>query len=233
MLTVDTTGIPTEELEKYSHNLRTLHIGGEILVEGQEDDRAIYLLRKGQVGVYRMVAGESRRIAAIDAVNIFGEMALVSGGPRTATIRALTDVLVYKFPVPDIHTVVDNPVWSELLVTRLVQNLKSTSDRLVSTESEMKNLQARDSGLSLHTLILITAISELVDRVAGDVVVNSREWHFLNGLTAMTDQYLRDHLPELYAQTEEYRVMALKRISREPGLTPLIRGMIAEICHQS
>jgi CRP-like cAMP-binding protein len=230
MLNVDTTGIPTDELQKFSQNLQTYHPGAEILVEGRTDDRAIYLLRKGQVGVFRMIGGDSKSLATIDAVNVFGEMALVSGGPRTATIRALTDdVLVYKFLHPDIHAVLANPGWGELLVKRLAANLKSTSDRLVSTEAELCQLQSKDANLSIHTLVLITAFSELVDHVADDVVVNSREWHFLNGLNAMTEQYLHDHLPDLYTQIEEYRLVALKRMSREPGLTALIRGMIAEI----
>jgi CRP-like cAMP-binding protein len=233
LLIVETTGIPAEELQKFEQNLLIYHAGAEILVEGRTDDRAIYLLRKGQVGVFRNVGSEAKRIATIDAVNVFGEMALASGGPRTATIKALTDdVVVYKFLHPDIHAALANPTWGELLVKRLAANLKNTSDRLVATEGELNTLQARDANLSIHTLVLITAFSELVNRVADDVVVNSREWHFLHDLATLTDHYVRDHLPDLYCQMGEYRLVALKRMSREPSLPTLLRGIISEILHQ-
>ncbi len=233
MLAVDTTGIPSEELQKFENNLLTYRQGGEIVVEGRTDDHAVYLLRKGQVGVFRIINGEPTRIAVIDAVNIFGEMALVSGGPRTATIRVLTDdAVVYKFLYPDLPSVLANPKWGELLVKRLTANLKNTSDQLVKTEAEQGTIKVRDSDLCLHTLILTTAFSELVDRVADDVVVNSREWHFLTGMQEMTRHYLSAHLPELYSQLEEYRYVALKRMLREPGLTPYIRDLIAEISRE-
>jgi CRP-like cAMP-binding protein len=190
------------------------------------------LLRKGQIGVFRRINGDPTRIAVIDAVNVFGEMALVSGGQRTATIRVLTDeAVVYKFLYPDLPSVLANPVWGELLVKRLTANLKSTSDQLVKTEAELGRIKVSDSDLTIHTLVLITALMELMDRVAGDAEASSRESLVLKGLAQMTGSYLAIHLPELHSQIDDYRFVALRRLMREPGLPPVIRELIAEISH--
>ena len=228
MNTVNTSSIPPEELRKFDENLRGYKQGGEILTEGHPDDNAIYLLRTGTVGVFRRGTGGSQMmIATIDAVNVFGEMALVSGGPRTATIRVISeDAVVYKFIHPDIKALIANPTWSELLITRLVSNLKRTSDQLVQAEIDRNRYQRQEAAAADQTAILLSAFSQLVERVADDVVVNSREWHFLKGLNRMTSSYLRAHLPEIYTKMQIDPEGDFQRMLKEPGLPDLLREVI-------
>jgi len=73
----------------------------EVLMhEGDEGDR-FYILRKGSVEVFaRGHAGAPekhiRDIADSSAENFFGEIALLTGGKRNATVRATTDVDVWE-----------------------------------------------------------------------------------------------------------------------------------------
>jgi NADH dehydrogenase len=70
---------------------------GEIVFrEGDSGDR-LYIILKGQAEV---IAGE-RRVAALGAGSYFGEMALVSGARRNATVRCLEPMDVLALPKRD------------------------------------------------------------------------------------------------------------------------------------
>jgi CRP/FNR family transcriptional regulator, cyclic AMP receptor protein len=68
---------------------------GLALVQAGEDDRALYLLIDGTLGV-RMPREESA-FKTIDAPSVVGELAFFDGAPRSATLDALTDVQVARF----------------------------------------------------------------------------------------------------------------------------------------
>jgi CRP/FNR family transcriptional regulator, cyclic AMP receptor protein len=67
---------------------------GLALVQAGEDDRALYLLIDGTLGV-RMPREESA-FKTIDAPSVVGELAFFDGSPRSATLDALTDVQVVR-----------------------------------------------------------------------------------------------------------------------------------------
>ncbi|MFC0216165.1 ATP-binding cassette domain-containing protein [Paenibacillus chartarius] len=62
---------------------------GEVIVRaGEEGDKA-YIITKGKVNVYMpRPPGEDVHVATLEAGQYFGEIALMRGGPRTATVRA-------------------------------------------------------------------------------------------------------------------------------------------------
>jgi CRP/FNR family cyclic AMP-dependent transcriptional regulator len=68
---------------------------GLALVQAGEDDRALYLLVDGTLGV-RMPREESA-FKTIEAPSVVGELAFFDGAPRSATLDALTDVQVARF----------------------------------------------------------------------------------------------------------------------------------------
>lgn len=64
--------------------------GGEsVFSEGDPGDR-LYILETGKVSVRK--GDEERRVAELGAGDAFGEMALLSGDPRAATVIALSDI---------------------------------------------------------------------------------------------------------------------------------------------
>ena len=66
--------------------------GGQALFNEGEEANALYFLIFGRLGAYmREPSGEDREIAQIHAGEVFGEMALISGEPRTATVVAIRD----------------------------------------------------------------------------------------------------------------------------------------------
>jgi CRP/FNR family transcriptional regulator, cyclic AMP receptor protein len=63
---------------------------GLAVIQAGEEDRALYLLTEGTVGV-RLPRGESA-FKAIEAPAVVGEVAFFDGRPRSATLVAVTDV---------------------------------------------------------------------------------------------------------------------------------------------
>ena len=67
---------------------------GLALVQAGEDDRALYLLTEGSVGV-RLPRDEGH-FKTIDAPSVLGELAFFDARPRSATLDAVTDIEVVR-----------------------------------------------------------------------------------------------------------------------------------------
>jgi CRP/FNR family transcriptional regulator, cyclic AMP receptor protein len=67
---------------------------GLALVQAGEQDRALYLLTEGTVGV-RLPRDEGT-FKSIDAPSVLGELAFFDARPRSATLDAITDVEVVR-----------------------------------------------------------------------------------------------------------------------------------------
>jgi len=76
---------------------RRLFANGEVLVrEGDEGD-SMYVILEGRVEVFlKNERAGSEKIASLNTGDYFGEMSLMTGEPRTATVRASGDVLVME-----------------------------------------------------------------------------------------------------------------------------------------
>ena len=88
--------LPPEEVEKILPFVRTRHLDdGEILFRAGDAADALYVVTRGKVDVLSAAAGEhlngyatGEKLAELGEGQAFGEMALLSGEPRTATIQS-------------------------------------------------------------------------------------------------------------------------------------------------
>jgi CRP/FNR family transcriptional regulator, cyclic AMP receptor protein len=83
------SAIPGEELAQIALITEEVHHGaGEVLISEGAVGESLYLVAEGRVAVLK---GE-HQVAELGEREVFGEMALLDPGPRSATVRALTDV---------------------------------------------------------------------------------------------------------------------------------------------
>ena len=81
-------GLPDDELRQL---LRSVELqAGDVLCRQGEEADGLYVITTGSVGVYsRLPGGGELELAALGAGEVIGELALVDGGTRAATVRAL------------------------------------------------------------------------------------------------------------------------------------------------
>jgi CRP/FNR family transcriptional regulator, cyclic AMP receptor protein len=97
-------GLDKRELERIAASMkpRTFRAGDTVTTEGQ-GGVGFFVIEDGQAKV--TVGGENRR--TLGAGDYFGEVALLTDSPRTATIRAETDLRCYGMTSWDFKPLVE------------------------------------------------------------------------------------------------------------------------------
>lgn len=115
--------LPPGEFGAVAERLRpqTVPAGEVILRQGEEGD-SLFLVARGVVRVYRDEEWGRRDLATLLAGDFFGEMALLRGGPRSATCRAVTPCALYELRRQDIQALAPR-------VPRLLETLQEADRR--------------------------------------------------------------------------------------------------------
>jgi CRP-like cAMP-binding protein len=218
-----TEAIPEKELLTFQRFLKIYSSGEKILVEGQEDDKGLFLLRTGKVLVYKNLSGQQELINTIEAVNFFGEVSLFIGGPRTATILAGSEsVIVYAFQSPDLSALMSNPTWGSLLVTRLCQNLKEANEVQINLRVNYEELEQKYTKQSLRVAEMFAVMASAQKAVAQDAVVTSREWRYLVSLSELLHRLLENRTPEIASRIPPVDAEIWQKLHRENILPPVL-----------
>lgn len=80
--------------------------GAWIIRQGNEGDR-LYLMRSGTAEVISEDFGRQELLRRLDPGDVFGEVALITKQPRTASVRALEDVRVLSLSKEDFDRAID------------------------------------------------------------------------------------------------------------------------------
>src|SRR6516162_999353 len=87
-------GLPAADLDALAGKLRlATFAAGDVVFREGEPGNAMYFIGSGQVEVRSEKTRQ--RVASLGAGSFFGEIALLLGGPRSATVRALTDTELF------------------------------------------------------------------------------------------------------------------------------------------
>ena len=140
--------IPEVELTQFKKYLRELQRGDVVFQENDPPDDCIYLLRQGEVHIER----GGRSLGDISALEFVGEMAALTGKPRSATVTVKSDkAVLYAFPKANIESILANKRWGRMLAERMAENLEARLrdvDRMQAIEAKLYSLLAELSLLS-------------------------------------------------------------------------------------
>lgn len=104
---------------------------GKIVVREGDPGEALYLLRKGEVEVFTLRDGERIHLATLGPGACFGEVALLSGRPRTATVVAKEDCTLLCFYRNQIEEIlVAYPKVRKLLESMVLGRAKDTIEKI-------------------------------------------------------------------------------------------------------
>lgn len=141
-------GIPHDQLETLAQHVEVRDVdSGDILVrEGEEGDE-MFVITQGGVEVLVRVKGEEVAVARMYAGDYFGEMSLLTGEPRTATVRMTTIGRVYSIgrsaiePLMTSDPTVMNTL-SQNLAERNLNRKKKVENAREDPEEEKRSLAA-------------------------------------------------------------------------------------------
>jgi CRP/FNR family cyclic AMP-dependent transcriptional regulator len=110
-------------------------VRGEVVIREGDYTRRGYRLKRGWAEVY-LEGPPERVLARLGPGDIFGEMALISGRPRSASVRALDDIEVEVFEPSEVPMLIEHDARG-LLMTLI--------DRVHSTNEQLKTRRGRKS----------------------------------------------------------------------------------------
>jgi CRP-like cAMP-binding protein len=148
------------ELERISRVsvARAFPAGVRVFHEGDHSD-ACYLVRSGDLRVTREHPdGRAIALATLGPGDLFGELAMLDGEARSASVETLTDSELLALPAADVRRLLaDRPEISVKLIAALVRRLRETNERVA--RQSFQTVPSRVAGV-LTQLIAEESASE-------------------------------------------------------------------------
>lgn len=133
------------EADKLLASARLLRFGrGERILQEGEPGESMFILLNGEARVFVRSGDHETLVATLHPGDLCGEMSLLTGEPRSATVIARTDIEMWE---------IDKPVLAELLQSNetlvqkfgdLLANRRLEREGVLSSEAEKAQLRARE-----------------------------------------------------------------------------------------
>jgi branched-chain amino acid transport system substrate-binding protein len=138
----------SDEMKKeLSERMKLHHFQASDIVfkQGDKGD-SLFVIREGVVGVWiKMDDGDAIEVARLGAGSFFGEMALLTGEPRTASIITKTESYLYEITKQDFAPIIE---MSPQTVQKLSLELTQRSINRECLEDEYRNSQLNKDDLN-------------------------------------------------------------------------------------
>ena len=119
-------GLNPAEIQEIAASANTLHVeADQTLFRQSEEATAMYVVESGELEVRATTPmGEDVILAVLTAGSIVGEMALLEGAPRSATVRSLGSATLYQLSRQSFAQLrTDKSVAAYKLIVNLARNL--------------------------------------------------------------------------------------------------------------
>lgn len=137
--------LASSERRQLAERARTLLYGpGEMVLRQGDEGRSLFVVLRGRIEI--LVRGaDGRRVAVAEmaAGEVIGEMSLLTGEPRSADVRALSEVEVLEVRKEDVRDLLtENEALAGALAEEVSQRVAHRDDVLAQSVPEEPNLTA-------------------------------------------------------------------------------------------
>lgn len=123
---------------------------GETLFKTGEPGESLFLVRTGDVELYiKDTAGQKIALAIAGAGEVFGELALLDRGPRTATALALTDSELLELDREDLLMLFQKSPTAALRLLAAMSHMTRKADELLRTRVSRNANEEADEHISI------------------------------------------------------------------------------------
>lgn len=124
------------DLVSGSHR-RTLREGETLFSEGDAGS-SLFLLQEGTVAISKMIAGEPQLIARVRPGDVVGELSLLTGAPRSATVQATAESVLLEIRKEDLQPILErSPELALRLADVASARRRADVDRELTTETDV------------------------------------------------------------------------------------------------
>jgi small-conductance mechanosensitive channel/CRP-like cAMP-binding protein len=111
---------------------------GETIVREGDRGSSMFIVESGRLGVSAHgTVGQSQKLAVLESGSAFGEVSLLTGDPRTATVRALTEATLLEIDKKTLFPILrDNPSIIGMLELTMQERRKRSADALEAARGE-------------------------------------------------------------------------------------------------
>ncbi len=112
---------------------------GETIIEEGDSGDSVYIIKSGKALVTTHVLGRKIELAVLQKGDLFGEVAFLTGRPRTATVTALEDMEVLEFTRPLLEELIEKrpdilKMLQDFYYSRLQNTIKKATTQTHKTE---------------------------------------------------------------------------------------------------
>lgn len=124
---------------------------GEIVVSEGDIATSAYIIESGKVAIMKKAGGRVITIATLTEGEVFGEMGLIEDRPRSATVKALTDLTVRIITRDDFNEhLQSNPIILIPIIKSLFERLRQTGYILAKrTQDVLHHEEQQEANLVL------------------------------------------------------------------------------------
>jgi hypothetical protein len=111
---------------------RTLELApGRLLMKEGEKAEYVYILRRGQLEAYQIVDSKKVTLGYVEPGEYVGEMAMINGESRTASVVAVKDSELIIIPIGTFEVILyKRPAWAKAMMHILTKRLKQSNAAL-------------------------------------------------------------------------------------------------------
>jgi CRP/FNR family cyclic AMP-dependent transcriptional regulator len=132
MLLQDLSDEDLDKLATYCE-MRTMNEGTTVFIENMPGE-ALFLITQGSIRISKMFAeGDEKTLVALGPEDVFGEMAVIDGLPRSATARVAENAELISFKKKDLERLCSEDATLALM---LVSNIVRVFSKRVRESSE-------------------------------------------------------------------------------------------------
>jgi CRP/FNR family transcriptional regulator, cyclic AMP receptor protein len=126
--------LAADELDRLAANVRSVEFArGAVLMRERDLGRSMYVLTGGKVAVSVHSRGGDREVATLAAGDIVGEMSLLTGERRSATVTALRAVTACEIDRPALEPIISG---RRDLMARFADVIEQRNAELVRVRSD-------------------------------------------------------------------------------------------------
>lgn len=160
---------------------------GEIIFKEGEPGDEIYLIDRGEVKIFKEIEGKEKVLAILGEGEVFGEMSVLDGKPRSASAMATKDTILRIMNREALIEYIKQNPFMEYLINTLIERLRIADEQIkfLSIKPEelrlLSFLKWAKGNLGLpFDIKKITLFTDIPEKKVKELIKKYKEKSFLN-----------------------------------------------------